>query len=84
MEPTALSPALLAAILTASTRLVCPGPTPTVANPVFVWATKTTEFDLTSESTVEPNLANDIDSGVPCIFVTHFTESQSTLGGPWI
>ena len=60
IEPTALSPALLAAIRTASTLLVCPGPTPTVANPVLVWDTSTIEFDLTSESTIEPNLANAV------------------------
>ena len=84
MEPFALSPALLAAILTASTRLVCPGPTPTVAKPVFVVETSNIALDLTSEITAVPNLANMISDSVNSFFVTLSIEFQSIFGGPCV
>ena len=39
-------------------------------------------FDLTSESTVEPNLARATKSSSAGAFVTHLTADQSTDGGP--
>lgn len=83
IECFALSPALLAAILTASTRLVWPGPTPTVAKPEVVVATSSIAFDLTSEMTVVPNFARLSSVSENSLSVTHFTESHCIDGGPW-
>ena len=83
IESFALSPALLAAILTASTRLVWPGPTPTVAKPDVVLDTSSIAFDLTSEMTVVPNFASMIYVSVNSLSVTHCTESHCMDGGPW-
>ena len=82
IEPVARLPALWAAILTASTLLVCPGPTPTVAQPAVVLATRIIALDFTSASTAEPKRARASSPVSTCFCVTHSTEFQSIPGGP--
>ena len=83
IAPLALSPALLEAIRTASTRLVCPGPMPTVAKPEPVLLTRMIALDWTSAMTEIPNLASLRPSASRDLVVTERAFSQSMLGGPW-
>ena len=82
IDPLALSPALRAAILTASTLLVWPGPTPTVQHPASLLETSRIALDFTSESMAEPNLASAMSWGSIFLSVTHLASSQSIAGGP--
>ena len=71
IEPLARSPALRAAILNASTLLVCPGPMPTVWNHDSELDTRTIALDLTSETTVVPNTARSKSRSSAPVSVTH-------------